>query len=144
MTIVVLDTNIFIGALQKGDGVNRKILELCFLDQLKPIMGEALYFEYQDVISRDSLFENCSLEPTTRQDFFDDYCSICKWIDIHYRWRPNLKDEADNHIIELAMASGAADIVSWNKRDFNNSDLLMPSLDIVTPVELIRKYHLFL
>ena len=42
----VIDTNVFVGALQRGGGVNRKILELCFLDELEPLMGDALYFEY--------------------------------------------------------------------------------------------------
>ncbi len=142
MTDILLDTNIFVGALQRNDGVNRRILELCFLDAYQPVMGEALYFEYQDLIARDSVFDDSSFSRVERENFIDDYCSICRWVDIHYRWRPNLKDEADNHIIELAMASGVKEIISWNKKDFRNSDLLMPDLKILTPVELIRKKHL--
>ncbi len=142
MSDIVLDTNILVGALQKGDGVNRRIMELCFLDEYHPVMGEALYLEYQDLIARDDLFENSMLARQEREDFLDDYCSICRWVDIHYRWRPNLKDEADNHIIELAMAAGVKKVISWNKKDFKNSDLLTPHLEILTPVELIRKKRL--
>ena len=54
----VIDTNVFVGALQRGDGVNRKILELCFLDELEPLMTDTLYFEYESLMGRAHLFEN--------------------------------------------------------------------------------------
>lgn len=139
MPKAVLDTNIFVGALQRRDGVNRKILELCFLDELQPLMGEALYLEYQDLLGRDRVFENSSFTSLERDSLFDDLCSICDWIHIHYRWRPNLKDEADNHIIELAIAGGAEFIITWNKKDFRNSDLVLPDIPIVTPVECLTQ-----
>jgi hypothetical protein len=30
------------------------------------------------------------------------------------RWRPNLRDEGDNHLVELAIAGGAEAIVTYN------------------------------
>jgi len=53
------------------------------------------------------------------------------------RWRPNLRDEGDNHIIELAIAGGAETIITWNKKDFRNSDLVLPDIRIVTPPEYL-------
>ena len=32
---------------------------------------------------------------------------------VYNRWRPNLRDEADNHLIELTVACGADYLVSW-------------------------------
>ena len=29
--------------------------------------------------------------------------SRCRWVEVFYAWRPNLPDEADNHLIELAV-----------------------------------------
>jgi len=37
---------------------------------------------------------------------------------IYFLWRPNLRDEADNHLVELAVAGGAQAVVTRNKRDF--------------------------
>jgi hypothetical protein len=39
-------------------------------------------------------------------------------VEVHYRWRPNLPDEGDNHALELAVAGGDAPIVTFNRRDF--------------------------
>ncbi len=139
MPDVVLDTNIFVGALQRGDGVNRKILELCFLDSLQPLIGDALYHEYQDLLGRGLVFEKSTFTPDERQDFFDDLCSISRWVHVHYRWRPNLRDEADNHLLELAIAGGAEALITWNKKDFRNSDLVLPDIAILTPPELLQK-----
>lgn len=135
----VLDTNVFVGALQRHDGVNRKILELCFLGEIDPLMGDALYFEYQSLLGRHHLFEDSSFNPQERENLFDDFCSVCRWVDVYYRWRPNLKDEADNHVVELAISGGAPMVITWNKKDYRNSDLILPDLEILTPAELMAK-----
>ena len=41
----------------------------------------------------------------------------------NYLWRPNLKDEADNHLIDLAVASNAEFIISRNIKDLYSGDL---------------------
>jgi hypothetical protein len=32
-------------------------------------------------------------------------------IEVYYRWRPNLPDEGDNHVLELAVAAGDAPLL---------------------------------
>ncbi|MDD5028207.1 MAG: PIN domain-containing protein [Rhodoferax sp.] len=36
----------------------------------------------------------------------------CRLTEIYYLWRPNLRDEADNHVLELAVAAGAQAIIT--------------------------------
>ncbi|MCB1720206.1 MAG: putative toxin-antitoxin system toxin component, PIN family [Rhodospirillales bacterium] len=134
----VLDTNIFVGALQRHDGVNRAVLKQAFLDDITPLMSEALYSEYQSLMGRGHLFEDSSFNTQEREDFFDDFCSICRWVDVYYRWRPNLRDEADNHVLELAISGGAEMLITWNKKDFRHGNLLLPEIAILTPVEYFR------
>lgn len=136
---VVIDTNVFVGALRRNDGINRVILEMAFLGEVKPLMGDALYLEYQDLIGRDHLYEDSVLNEWERWELFDAFCSVCQWMEIYYKWRPNLKDEGDNHLIELAAAGNAPEILSWNKRDFQGGDLMMPDIRIISPVEFVRR-----
>ncbi len=139
--MVVIDTNIFVGAMNRGlNGLNRHITELCFLDKLQPLMSDELYFEYEDLLSRDYLYQNSTLTKDERNRFFDAFCSICQVVDIHYRWRPNLKDESDNHIIEMAISGGASHVLTWNAHDFKQADLVIPDITIIRPDEFINAY----
>jgi hypothetical protein len=54
-------------------------------------------------------------------------------------WRPNLPDEADNHLIELAMAGGAAAIITHNVRDIRRGELLLNGLRVHTPAEYLEE-----
>jgi predicted nucleic acid-binding protein len=64
--------------------------------------------------------------------------SVSEWIYIYYLWKPNLKDEADNHLIELAVAGNAQLIATNNVKHFKNAELLFPSLKILTPAQITR------
>jgi uncharacterized protein len=101
-------------------------------------MGTALFNEYSDLANRHELFEQCVLSREEREELLDIFLSVCKWTWIYYAWRPNLRDEADNHIIELAIAGGAEVIVTRNKRDFLYGELKFPHLQILSPEELLR------
>ena len=109
---------------------------MCFRRHYKPLMGTTLYLEYEDVINRNEVFKNCLLNEDERQNALDDFLSICKWIKVYYTWRPNLKDEGDNHLIELAVAGGAGIIVTNNIRDFQKPELYFPEVSILTPNQL--------
>ncbi len=63
----------------------------------------------------------------------------CRWCRIYYTWRPNLQDEGDNHIIELAVAGGAGYIITKNIKDLKSGELLFDNLRIVTPDEFIEE-----
>lgn len=67
------------------------------------------------------------------------YYSSCKWVPIYYLWRPNLKDENDNFLIELALAGGANTIVTNNTKDLEGSELLFDELKILKPEQLLRE-----
>ena len=55
------------------------------------------------------------------------------------RWRPNIKDEDDNFfIIELAVAGNAKYVITNNIGDFQNMQLKFPSIQILTPEQLLR------
>ncbi len=56
---------------------------------------------------------------------------------IFYGWRPNLPDEGDNHLVELAIAGGAAAIVTRNIRDLSRPDLLLPDLASLSPDQFL-------
>jgi len=102
-------------------------------------MGSSLFLEYEDVLSRPALFEKCRLDASERDELLDAFLGQCKWVKTYFLWRPNLRDEADNHVVELAVASGASHIVTWNIKDFAAMELRFPLLRLATPPDLLKE-----
>src|SRR5437764_3543535 len=60
--------------------------------------------------------------------------------EIHFLWRPFLRDPDDEMILELAFAAGCRHIVTHNVKDFHGSEEL--GISVLSPCEflnLIRK-----
>lgn len=102
-------------------------------------MGAALLAEYEDVVGRDEVFASGHLNRSGRNEVLDALFSVCEWTRIYYLWRPNLSDEGDNHILELAVAGQADFVVTRNIKDFNRAQLLFPSVQICLPETLLEE-----
>ncbi|HXE98144.1 MAG TPA: putative toxin-antitoxin system toxin component, PIN family [Dongiaceae bacterium] len=138
---VVIDTNVFIGACL-GQGACRAVIAACLEEKLTPLMGVALLSEYEDVLSRNELFARSRLNADERDELLDIFLAACRWTRIYYGWRPNLQDEGDNHLVELAVAGGAGYIVTRNLRDVARMELLFPDLKVVFPETLLKELKL--
>jgi len=136
--IVVIDTNIFVGACL-GAGASNEVVALCLRGEVVPLMGTALLAEYEDVLGRGALFERSRLDAAEREELLDIFLARCRWTRIYFGWRPNVPDEGDNHLVELAVAGGAQAIVTRNLRDLQGMDLRFPALKLMTPEDLLRE-----
>jgi len=129
---IVVDTNVLLGAVL-GMGAASAVVAACLKGQCVPLIGNALFTEYGDVFGRSDLFEKCRLDPEEREELLDIFFACCEWTRVYYLWRPNLRDEADNHLVELAVAGGADFIVTRNLRDPQSAELRFGGLRIVSP-----------
>ena len=135
---IVVDTNVFTAAVLSPAGENRRVLRACFISQAQPLMGAALFHEYEDLLARQELMKKSPLTPADRRHLFDAFLSVCEWVRVYFLWRPNLPDEGDNHLIELALAGGADIIVTNNVRDVRRGELPFPQLQILTPRQFLK------
>ena len=115
------------------------MLRSCLTGVAKPLMGNALFSEYEDVVRRESVFQDSILSLDERLAFLDDFFSVCQWVSVYYLWRPNLSDESDNHVLELAIAGGAQSVVTGNAKDFDRAALRFPDIEIVTPRDFVSR-----
>lgn len=137
MRTIVLDTNVFVSALRSGGGASREVLRRILLGQLSPLFGNALWQEYQDLLGRDVW-----TPATTAQERLQVLAALARagrWVHVYYGWRPNLRDESDNHLIELAVAGGASHVVTKNLRDLKRMELRFPALKVVLPEDFLKE-----
>ena len=142
---IILDTNIFVGACL-GSRYDNLVIRGCLTGDFKPLVSHALLFEYEDLIGRGSVFDHpVALNFEEREILFNALYSVCRLVDVSYLWRPNLKDEGDNFIVELAVAGNADYIVTKNLKDFRQSELVFDSFKVITPKQLLEnpdvRYH---
>jgi len=135
---VVIDTNVFTAALLSAAGANRRVLRASLSGQAQPLMGAALFSEYEDLLARNQLMAKSPLSAAERHQLFEAFLSVCEWVRIYFLWRPNLPDEADNHLVELAIAGGADAIVTNNTRDVRRGELSFPHLQVLTPAQFLK------
>ena len=104
------------------------------------MLGPVLLAEYEDVLNRAELFAGSALSAKERDEVFDGLLNRCRWVEVFYAWRPNLPDEADNHLIELGVAAQAAAIVTRNLRDVSRGELKFPALRVLTPEQCLEVF----
>ena len=122
-----------------GTGATNEVVAVGLRAEVIPLMGTALLAEYEDVLGRPELFTRSRLDPAERDALLDIFLARCRWTRVYYRWRPNVPDEGDNHLAELAVAGGAQAIVTRNLRDLLRMELRFPTLEILTPENFLRE-----
>lgn len=135
-TVVVIDTNVFVSGLRSEGGASRSVLRAALTGEIEPLFGNALWLEYRDLLSRPVW--GTATTPAEREQLLAALAQKSRWVAIYFGWRPNLPDEADNHLIELAIAGGAEAIITHNLRDIAKGELRFGGLRILTPAAFLE------
>ena len=138
MVTVVLDTNVFVAALRSDGGASRQVLRSVLERRHVPVFGNALWLEYEDLLGRPVWTDLTTAEE--RLQILAALARAGRWVTLYYGWRPNLPDEADNHLIELAVAAGAQAIVTHNIRDVGRGELRWQTLEVLAPAQFLERY----
>ena len=136
---IVLDTNVFVAALISDRGASLEVVRRCLQRRYQPCFSLALFAEYRDLLGRDALYERCLLDAGERDELFRALMAVSRMTEIYYLWRPNLSDEGDNHVMELAVAARAELIVTHNRSDFLRSELRFPEIRVLAPAEFLKE-----
>ena len=101
-----------------------------------------VYQEYHDVLGRKKNRSQLGLTESDIKLILQFIAVVGQPTNIAFAWRPNLKDEADNMFVELAIASSSQHLVTNNIRDFTQgTDLKNDDLRIVTPGAFLQDWR---
>jgi len=96
-------------------------------------LSVALALEYETVGKRAA--SGSRLTNAEKDDVLDYLCAECIRQKIYFLWRPTLKDPTDDMVLEVAVASGAEAIVTFNKKDFGAAAGF--GIKVLTPKEFL-------
>ena len=114
----LLDTCILVSALRSRNGASNALLRLVFARGLRVVVHFKLIAEYRDLLLRKENLAATGLGEDQVDRFLSAYVGLAEDVQVHYLWRPNLTDEDDNFIMEIAIAASPCTIVTHNMRDF--------------------------
>ena len=78
------------------------------------------------------------LAPGDIDGILDFLCEVGHHQRIHFLWRPSLRDPRDELVLELAVAAGCRQIITFNGRDFAGSERL--GVEVVTPAKFLQSF----
>lgn len=135
MLSVVLDTNVIDSALRSRRGASFEVVRQIGGGTFKTHLSVPLALEYESVLLR----HRTALGLSTPQvlAFVDYLCGSAALHDIHFLWRPLLRDPNDEMVAELAVTARADCLVTHNVRDFRPLDARF-TVRVVTPGAFLR------
>lgn len=139
IVIVTIDTNVIFQAFHSRRGASHQIIRLMRTGDITMAISVPVFQEYRDVLSREENQRQLGLDEKAIDTIMQFIAITGRPTNISYIWRPNLRDEGDNMVVELARASGSEYLITQNIRDFRrDADLRNDDLHIVTPAEFMK------
>ena len=132
---IVIDTSVFASALRSSRGASHRLLTLVGGAEFEIALSVPLVLEYEDVAKR--MPEVTGLSDADVDDIIDYLCGVAHRQEIHFLWRPILRDSRDDHVLELATEAGCELVVTHNVRDFAGSERF--GVTAITPGEFLRR-----
>jgi len=136
--LITLDTNIIYQALKSANGASFFILQQVRERKIQIALSVPLFEEYEDVLKRKKSLEDFELDIEDIDRFLRFIAYVGKPYKTYFLFRPNLKDEKDNMVVELAVTSQSDYLVTSNIKDFKNAELKFDQLKVVTPSKFAK------
>jgi putative PIN family toxin of toxin-antitoxin system len=134
---VVLDTNIIVAASRSRNGASFALLLALRNGQFKTLASVPLMLEYEAVLKRPEQLTASNRTATMTDNFLDALSLFIEPVHLHYLWRPQLRDPADEMVLETALNGRAEALVTLNIADFAAASHFR--LPVLTPGAFLRQ-----
>jgi putative PIN family toxin of toxin-antitoxin system len=129
---------VLVAALRSQDGASYQLLARVARGSLTILASPALFLEYEDVLLRPSQIRAHGLTEGEVHRILLALAKLLEPVDIHYRWRPQLPDPADELVLDIAVNGRADALVTHNRRHFV-SVVRIFGIPVLTPGEMLRR-----
>jgi putative PIN family toxin of toxin-antitoxin system len=115
LPVVVLDTNVLVSALRSRYGASFELLNALLDERFVTVVSVPLVMEYESVLHREGVVPIAAPQIDA---VIDMICATARLQEIHFLWRPRLRDPKDEMVLEAAVNADADFLVTHNLRDF--------------------------
>ena len=115
---MLLDTDVIVAALRSSTGASAEIVRRVLQRDLLIEASVAMVLEYEAVSTRREHLRAGDLSAAEALNVIDALAAVALPINIHFRWRPQLRDVDDEMVLEAAINAQDRTIITFNTRDF--------------------------
>jgi len=137
MLRVVLDTNILVAALRSPKGASSTLLKRLAQGRFVLLCSVPLFLEYEAVLSRPGQLAAFGLTPAQVDVILDYLANVAQEVRMHYLWRPQLNDVADEMVLDTTINGHADVLVTFNVRHFSPAPNF--SIEVLQPGDALRR-----
>jgi len=117
--VIVMDTDTIVAALRSPAGASAELLRRARLNQIALAASVSLFMEYEAVCTRAEHRQAAGLDLSEVTGFLDGLAYLIRPVEVHFLWRPQLRDPADELVLEAAVNAGAQALVTFNLKHFS-------------------------
>jgi putative PIN family toxin of toxin-antitoxin system len=115
---LVLDTNVVVTAMRSPAGASAAILRAARQGRTTLLVSVPLALEYEAVCCEAEHRLASGLSERVVDVFLTAVIALAKPVETHFLWRPQLRDPADEMVLEAAVNGRVDALVTFNVRDF--------------------------
>ena len=116
---LVIDTNILVAATRNRQGPSFALAQIVRRGEALMCCSPALFLEYEEVLKRADPLSASGLVGADVDAILSELAALIEPVATHYQWRPQLRDPADEMMLEAAVNARVHAIVTYNLRDFH-------------------------
>jgi putative PIN family toxin of toxin-antitoxin system len=135
---VVLDTSVLVAGLRSQLGASNRVLFAIAERRCVPLVTTALFLEYESVLLRAEQQLATGMNSVDVEGFLAAFASAAEPVELNFLWRPQLRDPADEMILEAAVNGRAAAVVTHNVDDFRPATTQF-GVRTLTPAEFLKE-----
>ncbi len=135
---LVLDTDVVIAAMRSPRGASAALLMAAQSTKVTLLLSVPLALEYEAICSRREHQIAGELSKEEANQFVTAVIALVEPVDIHYLWRPRLRDANDEMVLEAAINGQANALITFNKKDYGSVPMEF-NIEVLSPAEAIRR-----
>lgn len=140
MRRVVVDTSVVTAGLRSRTGAGNAVLRLVAERRLVMLATPPLFLEYEDVLKRPEHRLAHGLTLAQIEDLLAEIAALIEPVEVHFQWRPQVRDPSDEMVLEAAINGRADALVTYNVRDFKRAGERF-RIPVIRPADLLRKVN---
>ena len=142
MPRIIVDTNILVAATRNRNGPSFALMQLVRAHNILICCSPALFLEYEDVLQRPEQRAASGLRVKDVDAILNELAALLEPVLTHYQWRPQLRDPADEMVLEAAANARVHALVTYNLRDFAPAKRF--GIPVLTPEQTFKHFDLAL